>query len=158
RGHGRGTGSGPRGVTLPGAHELEEHAVERTEVVLSGLVGADVLGSDDGGEGAVEGPVAAGKSVTMYVGQDDQLIMTCKPGERIGGVGKSGPVRNRVAQTLRPFVTDLVAELVAGATECFGEHVGIERSRGLALYGCFVVGVSEQQVLVADVESLLACP
>jgi hypothetical protein len=84
--------------------EAGERGVEGAEVFFGGLVGADVLGGDDGGEVAAQPLVAGGEAGPVDVGEDDQLVVLGQPGQRIGGVGERRPVRNRVAQPLRPRV------------------------------------------------------
>jgi hypothetical protein len=60
--------------------KLGEGGVECAEVVLGGLVSADVLGGDDGCEVTVEPLVAAREAVAVHVGQDDQLVVLGQPG------------------------------------------------------------------------------
>ena len=66
--------------------EAGERGVEGAEVVFGGLVGADVLGGDDGGEVAAQPLVAAGEAGPVHVGEDDQLVVLGQPGQCVGGV------------------------------------------------------------------------
>src|SRR5579875_1813539 len=78
-----------RHVQQPGAADPKapERFVQGAEVVLGGLVGAGVLGGDDGGEVAVKLPVAGREAGAVHVGQDDQLVVPAQPGQGVSGVG-----------------------------------------------------------------------
>ena len=72
--------------------EFGERGVEGTEVVGGGLVRADVLGGDDGGEGSAQPPVTAGEAVAVHVGDDNELVVAGQPGKRRRGIGERRPV------------------------------------------------------------------
>jgi hypothetical protein len=66
---------------------------EGTEVILGGLVGADVLGGNDGGEKIAQPSVAAGEAVPVHVGEDDQLVVLgsrARASAESGNAGQSG--------------------------------------------------------------------
>jgi hypothetical protein len=52
----------------------------------------------------------------------------------------------------------VIIELLAGAAEGHGKHLRIERRRVLPFDSCLVVGIGEQQVLIAQLEALFARP
>jgi len=82
--------------------ELGKRGVEDAEVVLGGLVGADVLGGDDGGEVAVQPLVAGGEASAVHVGQDDQLVVLAQSGQSVCGVGERWPVGNPSCRAAAP--------------------------------------------------------
>jgi hypothetical protein len=119
----------------PGDPEALDGGQQGAEVVVGRLVGADVLGGDDGLEAAAEAPVAGGEAVAVDVGHDQQPVPGGQGGQGVGRVGKAGQsgidAPSRPAQassTGRPSVSPVRRKAVASTS---GEGA-VGRSRSTA--------------------------
>src|SRR6185437_4137243 len=99
---GRGTGSAPRAAVRCAAPRVRSGWRPAHGSGFGRLVAADVLGGDDGGEVTTQLPIAAGETVPVHVGHDDQLVMPGQSGQRLGRIAERWPVRYRFAEPVRP--------------------------------------------------------
>jgi hypothetical protein len=122
---------------MPGLGQTVEHIAE---IVRIGLVGADLLGRVDCGEGDPEPGIAAGKTGAADIRQDDEPVTALEIGQRLRAIGKGGPLADRIAEGAprRPIGRDLP---LRGETEIdTGEQLAIEKARGFGLLRAFVPG------------------
>ena len=69
--------------TLTGNCEFIQGPFKSFEMVRGGLVGLDILGGDDLVELNAQPRVAAGKTLMVHIGQDDQFVVLGQGRQRI---------------------------------------------------------------------------